>query len=146
MGVNQTRLRIFSIGNLIFARINLKPAALKNFVFDWELGTENSVGLELPIKHTQKMLNEDAKHFHCFKMLDQLLGRLTTSFNTFEPIHATSFWYYCWKVFFIEAFVFDVMESSDVRSFTDSCYLKAVCHAFDWVIWTIPRTGNLNGC
>ena len=24
--------------------------------------------------------------------------------------------------------------------------LKAVCHAFDWVIWTIQRIGNLNGC
>ena len=24
--------------------------------------------------------------------------------------------------------------------------LKAVCHAFDWVIWTIRRIGNLNGC
>ena len=24
-------------------------------------------------------------------------------------------------------------------------YLKAVCHAFDWVIMTIQRIGNLNG-
>ena len=27
----------FSTGNLVVARINLKPAALKDFVFDWEL-------------------------------------------------------------------------------------------------------------
>ena len=24
--------------------------------------------------------------------------------------------------------------------------LKAVCHAFDWVIWTMQRIGNFNGC
>ena len=50
----------FSIGNLVFAKINLKPAALENFVFDWELcfrlcevfRFQNWVGLELPIKHT----------------------------------------------------------------------------------------------
>ena len=24
--------------------------------------------------------------------------------------------------------------------------LKAVCHAFDWVNWTIQRIGNLNSC
>ena len=24
--------------------------------------------------------------------------------------------------------------------------LKAVCQAFDWMIWTIQRIGNLNGC
>ena len=50
----------FSTGNLVFARINLKPAALKNFVFDLELcfrlcevfRFQNLVGLEFPIKHT----------------------------------------------------------------------------------------------
>ena len=26
-----------------------------------------------------------------------------------------------------------------------SHHLKAVCHAFDWVIMTIQRIGNLNG-
>ena len=48
----------FSTGNLVFARINLKPAVLKNFVFDWEpcfhlcevYRIQNLVGLELPIK------------------------------------------------------------------------------------------------
>ena len=48
----------FSIGNLVFARMNLKPAVLKNFVFDWEMcfrlcevyRFQNWVGLELPIK------------------------------------------------------------------------------------------------
>ena len=53
----------FSTENLVFARINLKPAALKNFVFDWEACLrlcevyhfQNLVGLELPIKHTLKL-------------------------------------------------------------------------------------------
>ena len=51
----------FSTGNLVFARMNLKPAVLKNFVFDWELcfhfcevyRFQNLVGLELPIKHSK---------------------------------------------------------------------------------------------
>ena len=42
--------------------LSLKPADLKNFVFDWELcfrlgevnRFQNLVGLELPIKHTHK--------------------------------------------------------------------------------------------
>ena len=56
----------FSIGNLIFARMNLKPAVLKNFVFDWALcfglcevyRFQNFVGLELPIKHALKDFND----------------------------------------------------------------------------------------
>ena len=28
---------VFSTGNVVFARMNLKPASLKNFVFDWAL-------------------------------------------------------------------------------------------------------------
>ena len=55
----------FSTRNLVFARINLKPAVLKNFVFDSELCLrlcevyrfENMVGLELPIKHTLRNSN-----------------------------------------------------------------------------------------
>ena len=49
---------------LVFARLNLKPAVLKNFVFDSEvcfLVCEvyrfwNTVGLELPMKHTQSYI------------------------------------------------------------------------------------------
>ena len=49
----------FSTGDLVFARLNLKSAVLKNFVFDWALcfrlcevyHFQNLVGLELPIKH-----------------------------------------------------------------------------------------------
>ena len=59
---------VYSTGNLVFVRVNLKPfivqclklAALKNFVFDWEMRFHSYegyrfqkwVGLELPIKHT----------------------------------------------------------------------------------------------
>ena len=62
---HQTRLRIFQLEtSFSFARINLKPVALKNFVFDWELcfrlceiyRFQNLVGLELPIKRTLKSL------------------------------------------------------------------------------------------
>ena len=28
---------------------------------------------------------------------------------------------------------------------TEEVILKAVCHAFDWLIMTIERIGNLNG-
>ena len=53
-----------STGNLVFARVNLKPSALKNLVFDWEMcfrvrkvyGFQNLVGLELPIRHTLNWL------------------------------------------------------------------------------------------
>ena len=49
-----------STGNLVFANVNLKPTALKNFMFDWELCLrlyevyrfQNLVGLASPIKHT----------------------------------------------------------------------------------------------
>ena len=51
---------VFSTGNLVFSRMNLKPAVLKNFVFDWALcfrpcevsRFQNLAGLESPIKHT----------------------------------------------------------------------------------------------
>ena len=50
---------MFSTGSIIFARMNLKPAVWKNFVFDMALcfrlcyvyRGQNLVGLELPIKH-----------------------------------------------------------------------------------------------
>ena len=50
---------VFSTGDHVFARLNLKSAVLKNFVFDWALcfrlcevyRFQNLVGLELPIKH-----------------------------------------------------------------------------------------------
>ena len=53
----------FSNKNLIFYRMNPKPAALKKFVFDWALCFrfcevylfQNLVGLESPIKHTLKL-------------------------------------------------------------------------------------------
>ena len=56
----QDSFSFFSTGNPFFARINLKPAALKNFAFDWKLclrlcevyRSQNLVGFELPIKHT----------------------------------------------------------------------------------------------
>ena len=73
---------VFFIWNLVFARINLKlqtplkPAAFKNFVFDWELCLrlceayrfQNLVGLELPIKHT---LNFIKIKKHCKELLLQ---------------------------------------------------------------------------
>ena len=77
-----------------FARMNLKPAVLKNFVFDWALCLrlcevyhfQNLVGLELPIKHAfvviflvfslcsqfrsgflTHLIPYDSKIFHCSK-------------------------------------------------------------------------------
>ena len=65
----------FSTGNRVFARINLKPAVLKNFVFDWELcfhlckvyRFQNLVGLELPIKHTPKKESREIRQRQCCK-------------------------------------------------------------------------------
>ena len=61
----------FSTGNLVFARMNLKPAALKDFVFDWELCFHlckvyrfpNLVRLELPIKQTLSKQLDSSKIF-----------------------------------------------------------------------------------
>ena len=54
---------MFLTGNLAFARVNLEPAAFKDFVFDWALcfrlcevyRFQNLVGLELPIKHALRI-------------------------------------------------------------------------------------------
>ena len=53
----------FSIENLVFARMNLKTADLKNVVFDWEMcfhpsevyRFRNLVGIDLQIKYTQQL-------------------------------------------------------------------------------------------
>ena len=53
----QIHVRVFSTGNLVLARMNPKPAPLKNFVFDWKprfrlcsvYYFQNLLGLELPI-------------------------------------------------------------------------------------------------
>ena len=61
----------FSTGNLVFARMNLKPAkpaVLMNFVFDWTLcfrlcevyRFQNLVGLELPLKHALRNVESAA--------------------------------------------------------------------------------------
>ena len=55
----QDSFSCISTRNLVFSWMNLKPALLKNFVFDWALcfglcevyRFQNLVGLELPIKH-----------------------------------------------------------------------------------------------
>ena len=55
--------RVFQLKNLVFARMNLKPAVFKNFVFDWELSFhlcevyrfQNKVGLEIPIKNSLRV-------------------------------------------------------------------------------------------
>ena len=60
----RTRLHVFRLETSFFARMNLKPAVLKNFVFDWALcfrlcevyRFQNLVGFELPIKHAPKQL------------------------------------------------------------------------------------------
>ena len=38
------------------------------------------------------------------------------------------------------------MGSSFPKIMKTESTLKAVCHVFDWVIITIQRIGNLNGC
>ena len=55
----------FSTGNVVLARVNLKPAVLKNFVFDQEIcfllcegnRFQDLEGLELPIKHAQSLVD-----------------------------------------------------------------------------------------
>ena len=61
-----------STGNLVFARINLKPAVLKNFVVDWALcfrpcevyRFQTLAGLEAPIEHTLKDEQFTKRNFH----------------------------------------------------------------------------------
>ena len=51
---------IFSTGNFVFARMNLKLAVFKKFAFDWEMSFhlcevyhfQNLLGLEIPVKHS----------------------------------------------------------------------------------------------
>ena len=69
----------FSTGSLVFARINLRPDALKNFVFDWKClclcevyRFQNLVGLELPIKHTLKR-QRGHSFSYCFTKLKWML-------------------------------------------------------------------------
>ena len=55
--------------------MNLKPAVLKNFVFDWEVCfrvcevylLQNLVGLELPFKHTVKVDNRSLSFLSVFE-------------------------------------------------------------------------------
>ena len=47
------------------------------------------------------------------------------------------------KVAFL--FISDLVWASFIFSMVSKS-LKAVCHAFDWVIWTIQRIVNFNGC
>ena len=52
---------MFSLGKLVFSRMNLKPVVLKNFEFDKEMCFhlcevycfQNLIGLELLIKHVK---------------------------------------------------------------------------------------------
>ena len=60
----------YSTGHLVFSRMNLKSAVLKNFVFDSEMyfrhyevcRVQNLESLELPIKHTLKYVSGTGRY------------------------------------------------------------------------------------
>ena len=61
---------MFSVGNLVFTRMNLKAAALKNVVFDREMRFrpcevchfQNLLCLELPIKQALNVKSYDKEN------------------------------------------------------------------------------------